>query len=101
MSSIPKKIHALRYKQEKRVMNKKILFGRRSNRKKKSLIEFAQGPNNKTRGIFFFAYCTIRLAKKHDDGWEAHHISEQVEVIRHEDNRGQKNYIVKGGGGKR
>ena len=50
---------------------------------------------------FFFAYCTIRLAKKHDDGWEAHHISEQVEVIRHEDNRGQKNYIVKGGGGKR
>ena len=43
-------------------------------------------------------YCTIRLAKPHEDGWEAHHISEAVVIERHEDNRGQKNFIVKGGG---
>ena len=41
---------------------------------------------------------TIRLAKQHEDGWVAHQIGEQVDVVRHEDNRGQKNYIVKGGG---
>ena len=45
-------------------------------------------------------YHTIRLAEKHEDGWVAHHIGEPVKVKRLEDSRGQKNFIVKGGGEK-